>query len=556
MIYGKVLENADSLGAIARKFPCDYPRAMAFNRVRPDRMFYGFLCLNLFAGSIATFAADQPQWGEAWSRNMVSSERGLPDSFDPKTGKNLKWKAQLGTQTFGTPIVADGRVYIGTNNENPRDTNHLSDSGVLMCFEEKTGEFLWQLLSPKREDGPFNEFHDWPKTGWSSPVTVEGNRVYTVTSRGEVVCLDARGMANGNDGLFRDEAEYRMLRGTNAPAKNIPSVKQDGDILWLFDLTREAGIWSHDGAHSSILIDGDFLYLNSGTGVDNTHKVIRTPDAPSLIVLDKKTGKYLARERENIAPDIFHCTWSPPSMAKVNGRKLIFFAAGNGIVYAFEPLEKNFPSPFILSPSDGERKEVRDSAPATLKKVWQFDFDPSAPKKNIHSYLSNRREGPSNFYGMPVFHDGKIYLAGGGDIFWGKNEAWLKCIDATKTGDITTNGLVWSYPLQKHVLGSPAIFNGMVFLADNGRTMHCVDAKTGTPFWTHEIQGEVWASPMVADGKIYLGARNGDFWIFAASKEKKVLGKINLGNPINATTTVANKTLFIATMRQLFAVGK
>ena len=59
-------------------------------------------------------AADQPQWGQAWSRNMISEERGLPDSFDPKTGKNIKWSAELGTETYSTPIVAGGRVYIGT----------------------------------------------------------------------------------------------------------------------------------------------------------------------------------------------------------------------------------------------------------------------------------------------------------------------------------------------------------------------------------------------------------------------------------------------------------
>lgn len=85
--------------------------------------------------------------------------------------------------------------------------------------------------------------------------------------------------------------------------------------------------------------------------------------------------------------------------------------------------------------------------------------------------------------------------------------------------------------------------------------MHCVDAKSGKPFWTHEIQGEVWASPLVADGKVFLGARNGDFWIFAASKEKKILAKIQMGAPINATATAANTTLFIATMREIFAVG-
>ena len=327
-------------------------------------------------------------------------------------------------------------------------------------------------------------------------------------------------------------------RGTNAPSKPVVPGSLDADILWQFNLTTEVGIWSHDAAHSSILIHGDHLYLNTGTGVDNTHKRIRTPDAPSLVVLDKRDGRWLARDDEHMAPDTFHCTWSAPSMGGVNGRPLIFFAGGNGIIYGFQALD-----------GKGHTGEV-----AKLKKVWQFDFDPTAPKTNIHRYSTNRREGPSNIYGMPVFHQGRLYVAGGGDLFWGKNEAWLKCIDASKTGDITTSGLVWSYPLERHVLSTPAIQDGLVFIADCGRKFHCLDLATGQPHWTHDIQGEVWGSPMVADGKVYLGTRKGEFLVFAASKEKKVLSTLDLGNPISATTTAANGALYVATATHLYAI--
>src|SRR6059036_2030604 len=114
-------------------------------------------------------AADQPQWGQAWSRNMVSREKGLPDSFDTRTGRNIKWSARLGTETHSTPVVAGGRVFIGTNNGEPRDPKHQGDRGVLMCFEEKTGKFLWQLVVPKRSEDPYM---DWQNCGISSPVTV------------------------------------------------------------------------------------------------------------------------------------------------------------------------------------------------------------------------------------------------------------------------------------------------------------------------------------------------------------------------------------------------
>jgi outer membrane protein assembly factor BamB len=507
---------------------------------------------------------------------MVSDETHLPAQFDTRTGKNIKWTAALGSETHSTPVVAGGRVYIGTNNDEPRDPKHQGDRGVLMCFDEKTGKLLWQLVVPKRVEDPYM---DWPKSGISSPVTVEGERVFVLSNRGEVMCLDAQGMANGNDGPFRDEgAHLTPPPGSGAAPKPVAGAETrpeslrppadgqqiepgplDADIVWLFDLASGAGIWPHDAAHSSILIHNEHLYLNSGTGVDNTHKRVRAPEAPSLVVLDKRTGRLEGRDGAGMAPDIFHCTWSSPSLGEVRGRRLIFFAGGNGVVYAFEPLDRG------ISGSGGNGTVGQSSSaqhstppplqsPRILREVWRFAFDPTAPKADIHRYLSNRREGPSNIYGLPVFHRNRIYVAGGGDLFWGKTEAWLKCVDATGTGDITLTGLVWSYSLQKHVMSTPAVWRGLVFVADCGRAFHCLDQETGKPIWTEEIKGDAWASPLVADGKVYLGTRSGHFYVFAASREKKLLNVLEMGDPISATATAANGVLYVATMRHLHAV--
>ena len=491
------------------------------------------LLILVLAGSLTTLlSGDQSQWGQAWSRNQVSSETGLPAQWNIETGQNVKWIARLGDETHSTPVIADGRVYIGTNNGAPRDPQHEGDRGVLMCFNEQDGSFLWQLVVPKRHEDPY---FDWPKSGISSPATVEGDRVYIVSNRGEVLCLDVHGMANGNQGPYQDEA--RHMQGTNSiPVKVTP---KDADIIWLFDMTAQAGIWSHDGAHSSVVVRGDYLYLNTGTGVDNTHKKIRTPDAPSLIVLEKSTGRLVAREREGIAPNIFHCTWSAPALGKVNGRELIIFAGGNGIVYGFEPLNASVPEGTV----------------ATLKKVWQFDPDPTAPKTDVHRYNQNRREGPSNIHGMPVLIDNRVYVAGGGDLWWGKNEAWLKCFDASGEGDLTKTAELWSYPLERHTMCTPSVKDGLVFATDCARTIHCVDAKTGEPYWTHTAQGmEIWASAYVADGKVYVGTRRGDFWVFDAAKEKNVLFETKFDAPISATAVAANGTLYIATMTHLYAL--
>ncbi len=507
-----------------------------------------------------TWAGDQPQWGQGFARNMVSAETGLVDDFDPATGKNVKWVVSLGSQTWSTPVVAQGRVFIGTNNDSPRDPRHKGDRSVLLCLDEKDGHLLWQLVCPKLGA---DVYLDWPRAGMCSPPTVEGNRVYFITNRGEAVCLDIEGQANGNDGPYRDEARHMTANGRSSlVARGSTLVPQDAndesgaikdvtpldaDILWLFDIPRQAGTWPHDGAHGSPLLDGDFLYVNTSNGVDNTHKRIRCPDGPSLIVLDKKSGRLVARDNEGIGPRIFHSTWSCPALGVVNGRKLIFFCGGDGVVYAFEPVGANNYSPL-------QQEGAKDISP--LRRVWRFDCDPSAPKENVSQYLRNRAQSPSNIKSTPVFYDNRLYVTVGGDIWWGKNRAWLKCIDATQTGEITSSGLLWSCDLKEHCCSTPAVYEGLVFVADCGRQISCVDAATGKVCWTQETKGDMWASTLVADGKVYIGTNRGDFWILAAGREKKVIRTIELGSDSAATPVAANGVLYVATMNKLYALQK
>jgi outer membrane protein assembly factor BamB len=114
---------------------------------------------------------------------MVSHERGLPESFDPQTGRNLKWTAALGTETYSTPVVGRGVVLIGTNNNRPRDPKHQGDRGVLLCLDEATGQLRWQLVTPKYND---DIYQDWPNAGICASPTIEGNRAYILDNRRSV----------------------------------------------------------------------------------------------------------------------------------------------------------------------------------------------------------------------------------------------------------------------------------------------------------------------------------------------------------------------------------
>jgi outer membrane protein assembly factor BamB len=548
------------------------------------------LAFALVASLLARHAAcgDRPQWGEPFSRNQVSSEKNLPDSFDPATGKNIKWVVPLGSETYVCPIVASGRVLIGTNNNNPRDERHQGDRGIMLCLDARDGHLIWQLVVPKV--GGDDPWQDWPNAGLCSPATVEGNRVYAVSNRAEVLCLDLNGQADGNDGPYRDEAQF----ATPPEGESVDVGPADADILWVCDLLEHAGISRCDASDASILINGRHLYLNTSNGFDHKTRKILKPDAPGLVVLDKATGRVIARDEERTSPRTFHCTWSSPSMGDVNGRKMVFFGGGDGLVYAFEALPQD------AAPT-GDR-------PLKLTKVWSYDCDPEGPKEDVHVFFGNRRESPSTIMGMPVFVDGRVYVSAGGDYWWGKPKCWLKCIDATKTGDVTESGQVWSVPLKRHCFATPimvdervyvaigqdpahgrgrgmlhcidatktgdvtesghlwsvplnrhcfstpSIHDGLAYIVDCGRTIHCLDAETGQEYWTHKAREKFWSSTLVADGKVYVGARGGDFYIFAAGKEKKMLLNVRLDSGVNAPPTASDGVLYLATMRKLYAI--
>ena len=63
----------------------------------------------------------------------------------------------------------------------------------------------------------------------------------------------------------------------------------------------------------------------------------------------------------------------------------------------------------------------------------------------------------------------------------------------------------------------------------------------------------IYGMPVALDGRVYVAA-SGDFWILAAGREKKVLCETDLGAPISGTATCANGVVYVATMKQIWAL--
>jgi len=149
---------------------------------------------------------------------------------------------------------------------------------------------------------------------------------------------------------------------------------------------------------------------------------------------------------------------------------------------------------------------------------------------------------------MPVFYKNRIYVTGGGDIWWGKKEAWLKCIDASIGEEI------WSAQLEQHSASTPAVAKGLVYVTDCGKNLHCIDAEKGNSYWKHKLKMDSWSSALVADNKIYVGSRGKDFWILDEGKELNILESKILDSSIHSSPVAANGVLYISTMNKLYAI--
>jgi outer membrane protein assembly factor BamB len=491
--------------------------------------------------------ADWPMWGGSPSRNMVSGETNIPtewaagslksgtDHVDMATTKNVLWVAKMGSQTYGNPVVANGRVYVGTNNDGRDDDRFKGDYSLLKCLDEKTGQVLWTLTVPKLGAGKVS---DWEYLGICSSPSVDGDRVYVVTNRCDVLCLDVKGMSDGNQG-YADEGRYMANEGTEAAVE----VREgDADILWKYDMLSDLGIFPHNITSSAPLIVGDLVYVATSNGVDWSHTNIPSPKAPTLVALNKLTGELAGEEASGISRRILHGGWSSPAFATINGKPQIIFGAPDGMLYGFEAT----PRP------DAEGYNI-------LHEVWRFDANPphyrfknGDPTKPI-KYA--RPEGPSEFIATPVVHQNRVYAAIGQDPEHGEGVGNLVCVDAGHTGDVTTTARIWNHDQINRSISTVAIVDDLLFIADFSGFVYCFDARTGSKLWEHDSLSHIWGSPLAVDGKVYVGNEDGDVLIFAVSREKQLINTVNMGDPVHASPVVANGKIFIPTMTQLYCIG-
>jgi outer membrane protein assembly factor BamB/WD40 repeat protein/tRNA A-37 threonylcarbamoyl transferase component Bud32 len=476
-------------------------------------------------------------WGGSPARNAVSSEAYAPIRWDVERGDNILWSADLGTTSRGDPIIADGVVYVGTNNELNREPKHTDakgspiDGAVLMAFDAESGRFLWQRFSAKLPSGRVN---DWPNQGLCSPVYVEDGRLWYATNRCEVVCLD---VSRGR----RQESEP--------------------NVLWSVDMIKQLGVFPHNMTRTSIVSYKDYIYVMTANGVDDTHKHVVAPDAPSLVCFDKNTGRVVWSDNSP-GKNILHSQWAHVALAQVNGRMLVIAPMGDGWVRAFEA--------------------------ETGKLVWKFDGN---PKESV--YPGTRNE----ILAAPTIVVNRMYIGMGQDPEHGEGPGDFWCVRIDMEGDISAqlaadrdmppggelltdaasrsrqmiklnpnSGVIWHagsgnpmratpIMLRMHrTISTAVVYRGLVFAPDFAGFLHCFDARTGRQYWSADLESSIWTSPLAADGKIYLADEDGTMHIFLAGNRMRKIADNALGAQAYTSPVFINHTLYVMRRDKLLAI--
>src|ERR1051325_10733979 len=208
-------------------------------------------------------------FGRDATRNAVSPEKKPPLQWSVEKGKekNIAWKSHLGGLCFTPPVVEGGLVWIGTNNEFPRDPSLKGDASILMCFREADGEFLWQHASPWKKE--LYDHGEWGGLPLRCSPLVEGDRLWFINNRWEVISLDIGPLKRGA-GEPRERWRTDLMSQTGS---------------WPMVLGMGYGLTCSIGASYSGLI-----YLSTSNGIRWKTQKMETPDAPALVCLDKDSG--------------------------------------------------------------------------------------------------------------------------------------------------------------------------------------------------------------------------------------------------------------------------
>jgi outer membrane protein assembly factor BamB len=498
-------------------------------------------------------------WGNMADRNMVFEAHDLAVA---PVASNAVWRQDWKLQhLYSQPAVAYGRLLVGCSGvlslpaADGAETRY--NHSQVRCLDLESGNEIWKLALGYSRYGVVGTF------------ALEGDRVYFIHGM-DFLCVDLDGMADGNDGAqIEVEMATTNRRERDGPAGiGLPDGAY-GDIFWRLDL-KALGVGIHDAASGTPLVLGDTVWVTT-----SQDRGVRPASAqqkskregpprhdpniriPNVVVVDKRTGRLLALDDQPI-PEVFHSQWGSLSSGIVEGRRLVFWGDGYGILHAFE-----VPDSY---PAAGE-------AALRLTEAWRVDanprhyrYDPSGRERGYPWTMGRddevnalREGGPGHIISTPVFHDGRVYVAigrdgnyclKGGGRFLGQGA--VTCVDPAGAGDVTESHVLWRQTDVGRFQATPSVADGRLYLAGMDGHLYCLDASNGRIVYRYDLERAVAErSQFLADGKLYVANRSGEFFVFRTGPIPELLFRERPDVRHPATPTACGDLLILAGSREI-----
>lgn len=519
------------------------------------RLFLATWTIALLAAPFA-LAGDWPQF-RGPGANGVVGEKSLPTEWSKD--KNIAWKVNVPGVAWSSPIVWGDRIYVTTaiteNQPKPRSGGGYGGGGRFGRRggpgggERPDGPTDRRPDAPARDNPGADRATDPERGPDAAPPAKQpdepnpsGDRSPGGPRRGpggfrpggpggpggfgrsgppnavykwQVLCLDRN---TGQTIWSQTAAEHKPAiptHSTNTYASETPVTDGErvyayfgmtglycydsgGKLLWKKDLGAYPMMMGW-GTGSSPILAGDLLVIQC----DNEQKSF-------LVAFDKNSGEEKWRDERDE-----RSTWATPYLWKNKVRTEIVTAGG---------------------------KKARSYDPATGKILWEL------------SGISGRCAA------TPVGDDEMVYFGTGGGMGVGP----LVAVKAGASGDIPLSSakseggaIAWVAPNGGPPMASPLLYQGLLYVFDQrGGVLSCYNAKTGEVAYKQRIPGATGftASPWAAEGKIYCTDGDGVTHVLQSGPEFKVLAKNPLEEMCWSSPALADGTLFLRTVDNLYCI--
>lgn len=407
-----------------------------------------FLCAS---SVVVSQAEDWPQFRGPERANR-SSETGLFQSWGAQ-GPKLLWMAEGLGSGYASVAVVDGVAYTSGN---------FDDSQSVVAIDTQSGSLLWKQAITDRA----------PKHGYEgsrTTPTVDGDRLYVVSSDGKVVCM----------------------------------AKADGSIRWQRDFKDWDGkMMSGWGFSESPLVDGDLLICTPGGSKGmlvalnkNTGDDVWASTLPSMKDQEGLNGKPLQNGAGYASPVISN-GGGVKQYIQLVGRGLIGVRASDGeLLWVYDRVANGTANiPTALVEGDYVFTSTAYNTGSALLKLSSV----GSQKVNAEEVYWLDANQLQNKHGGMVLVDGHIYCG------HGNGNGLPICVDM-KSGEIA-----WG-PIRAEGNGETSVVYAdghVIFRRENGTVIlaKATPAKFDVvqTFEPEYQEGKTWAHPVIANGKLYL----------------------------------------------------